>query len=168
MGAGGLNAALRDMAKLGLLYLNDGKNHLGQSLVSRNWVQSSVTADAPHLQPGKRASSDWVLGYGYQWWLPLNPDGDFCAIGIYGQFIYVYPKHNVVIVKTSAYRDYNSTGELMEIESLAVFRALAQAIQSEQETAGLGRDLAVPFAREKVLPAVGLDSDGAVFSLCRF
>ena len=131
LGAGGMNAALRDMAKLGLLYLYNGKNYLGQSLVSRNWVQSSVTADAPHLQPGKRASSDWVLGYGYQWWLPLNPDGDFCAIGIYGQFIYVYPKHNVVIVKTSAYRDYDNTGELMEIESLAVFRALAQAIQSE-------------------------------------
>lgn len=128
LGAGGLHASLRDMAKLGLLYLNDGKNYREQSIVSRNWVQASITADAPHLQPGKRASSDWVLGYGYQWWLPLNPDGDFSAIGIYGQFIYVYPKYNVVIVKTSAYRDYNNTGELMEIETLAVFRALAQAL----------------------------------------
>ena len=43
------------------------------------------------------------MGYGYQWWIPEEPDGDYLAIGVYNQFIYVYPKYRVVIAKSSAY-----------------------------------------------------------------
>jgi len=43
------------------------------------------------------------MGYGYQWWIPEQPKGDFMALGVYGQYIYVNPKKRVVIVKTSAF-----------------------------------------------------------------
>jgi CubicO group peptidase (beta-lactamase class C family) len=129
MAFGGLNAALRDYARFGQLYLNQGANFNGEQLVSANWVKASVTPDAPHLMPGRdKTLSDWPMGYGFQWWIPENPEGDFCAIGIYGQFIYVHPKYNVVIAKTSAYVDYNNTGEEMEFESMEAFRAIAKGI----------------------------------------
>ncbi|MFA5519419.1 MAG: 6-aminohexanoate hydrolase, partial [Spirochaetota bacterium] len=86
------------------------------------------TPDAPHLMPGVNPYSEWVLGYGYQWWIPENSDGEFLAIGIYGQAIYVYPRYNIVIVKTSAYPDYNKDGQAMELESIEVFRAIAKKI----------------------------------------
>ncbi len=124
---GGLNAVLRDYARFGRLYLNNG-NWNGRQVVPASWVKASVTPDAPHLMPGKRASSGWVLGYGYQWWIPEKQDGDFLAIGIYGQFIYVYPRHRVVIAKTSAYADYNKDGDDMEIESIEMFRAIARGM----------------------------------------
>jgi CubicO group peptidase (beta-lactamase class C family) len=125
---GGLNVVLRDYARFGLLYLNGGKL-MGRQIVPADWVRASVNPTEPHLLPGKRPTSDWVLGYGYQWWIPENPDGDFLAIGIYNQFIYVYPKYNVVIAKTSAYADYDVDGEAKELESIAFFRAIAKSMR---------------------------------------
>lgn len=126
---GGLNVALRDYARFGLLYLNKGRNFKGEQLVSPAWVTASVTPDAPHLMPGRdNPNSSWPMGYGYQWWIPENPEGDFTAIGIYGQFIYVHPVHNVVIAKTSAYVDYNNSGDEMEFESMEAFRAISRGL----------------------------------------
>jgi len=96
--------------------------------VPRQWVTDSVTPDAPHLQPGKNDHSDWILGYGYQWWIPEQPDGDFLAIGVYGQAIYIYPKYNIVIARSSAYAEYTEDGEEMELEGIEVYRAIARGI----------------------------------------
>jgi CubicO group peptidase (beta-lactamase class C family) len=122
---GFLNVTLRDYARFGRLYLKKG-NWNGKQIVPEAWVKASVTPDAPHLMPGKRPNASWVLGYGYQWWIPENQDGDYLAIGIYGQAIYVYPRYNIVIAKTSAYADYNKDGSDMEIESIEMFRAIAR------------------------------------------
>jgi hypothetical protein len=124
---GGFNAVLRDYARFGRLYLKKGKWENSQ-IVPEKWVKDSTTPDAPHLMPGKNPASGWVLGYGYQWWIPENPDGEFMAIGIYGQAIYIYPKYNIVIVKTSAFPDYNAEGSAMELESIEFFRAIAKGI----------------------------------------
>lgn len=61
----------------------------------------------------------------YQWWIPQQPDGDYLAIGVYGQFVYIYPKKKIVIAKTSAYPAYNVDGSDKEIETIALFRAIA-------------------------------------------
>lgn len=124
---GGFNAVLRDYARFGRLFLNKGRWGNIQ-IVPEKWVKDSITPDAPHLMPGENPASGWVLGYGYQWWIPENPDGEFMAIGIYGQAIYIYPRYNVVIVKTSAYPDYNADGSEMELESIEFFRAIARGI----------------------------------------
>ncbi len=126
---GGLNAVLRDYARFGLLYLDNGRWG-GEEVVPAAWVRASVTPDAPHLMPGDDPKThDWTLGYGYQWWIPENPDGDFLAIGIYGQFIYIYPKYRTVIAKSSAYVDYNKDGDDMEIETIEMFRAMARKMR---------------------------------------
>lgn len=98
---GGLAASARDYAKLGLLYLNNGKRGRHQ-IVPKKWVKRSVIPNEPHLMPGKNAASSNVSGYQYQWWTPRFWDGDFLARGIWGQNIYVHPKNRVVIVKLAA------------------------------------------------------------------
>ncbi len=130
---GGFNATVRDMARFGQLYLQDGRNFAGEQLVSTDWVRASVTPDAPHLMPGRdNPLHDWPMGYGYQWWIPENQPkegrGDFSAIGIYGQFVYINPDAGVVIAKTSAYEDYNETGDVMEFEAMEAFRAIARGL----------------------------------------
>ncbi len=117
-----LNAILRDYARFGRLYLDQGARD-GVEIVPVDWVAASVNPTAAHLQPGDNPASFWTFGYGYKWWIPEDPQGDFLAIGIWGQYIYVDPERDVVIVKTSAdplFDDHDA-------ETVAAFRAIARS-----------------------------------------
>jgi CubicO group peptidase (beta-lactamase class C family) len=124
---GGMNLRTRDFARFGQLYLNNG-NWKGEQVVPRDWVQASITPDAPHLIPGKRESAKLNLGYGYQWWIPEESDQEFLALGIYGQYIYVNQKSGVVIVKNSAHIEFAENDFESATEAVAFFRAVAESI----------------------------------------
>jgi len=127
--AAGLFATLRDYAKLGELYRNQGRWN-GVQILTQDWIHDSVTPDAPYLVPGQRADSTSDFGYGYQWWIP-DRSGAFSAIGIYNQFVYVNPGIRLVIAKTSANRAYGTTdGEASnrEREHIAFFHAIEAAL----------------------------------------
>jgi CubicO group peptidase (beta-lactamase class C family) len=83
-----LNARARDYAKIGRLYKNKG-NWNGKQIVSQKWVEESTKLD---LTEGS------VKFYQYQWWLP-TPNEDFMAEGILGQFVYVNPAKDLIIVR---------------------------------------------------------------------
>ncbi|MGY6550245.1 MAG: serine hydrolase domain-containing protein [Roseinatronobacter sp.] len=121
-----LNARLRDYARFGRLYLEGGARE-GRQIVPADWVRASVNPTAPHLQPGENPASDWTFGYGYKWWIPEDPQGDFTAIGIWGQYVYVDPAREVVIVKTSADPAFDDNDH----ETIAAFRAIARAAAGE-------------------------------------
>lgn len=101
MALGGLNASLRDYAKLGRLYLNNGKYN-GKQIIPEKWIKNSVEVTETHLLP----STNGGTGYGYQWWIPEGNEGEFMAIGIFNQYIYVNPTTKTVIVKNSANENY--------------------------------------------------------------
>ena len=124
MAFGGLNASLRDYARFGRLYLHRG-NWNGRQIVPEAWVDASVTPDAPHLMPGPKPNTDNEMGYGYQWWIPARPNGDFMALGVYSQTIYVDPRNRLVIVKNSANRDFQRNRFEPTRETLALWRAVA-------------------------------------------
>lgn len=121
---GGFNTNLRDLARFGILYLNDGFM-MGRQIIPSKWIEESIQTDAPHLVPGENPNSDWILGYGYHWWIPEGEENEFLAMGIYGQGIYINLSRDIVIVKTSAYKDYVIDGEEMELESIEFFRSLS-------------------------------------------
>jgi CubicO group peptidase (beta-lactamase class C family) len=123
---GGLNATARDYAKLGELYRLQGQWQ-GSQLVPAQWVTDSITPDAPHLLPGENPMSDFDMGYGYQWWIMDGDRGDYSAIGVYNQFIYVDPSKGLVVVKLSANSDYAATNEessFREFETIEFMRAI--------------------------------------------
>ncbi|HLI65974.1 MAG TPA: serine hydrolase [Caulobacteraceae bacterium] len=125
---GGLNAVLRDYARLGELYRNGGVWN-GRRLLSEGWVRASVTPDAPHLMPGSRPSADHSLGYGFQWWVPSD-NGAYTAIGVYNQYVCVDPATRTVIAQTAAFRRYaaDASAEFYRVgECLTLFRAIADA-----------------------------------------
>ena len=124
MALGGLNASLRDYAKLGLLFLHKG-NWMGTQIVPESWVTKSVTPDEPHLQPGEHELSTSIFGYGYQWWIPEVPKGDFFAAGIYNQYIYVQPSKDLIIVKTSANHHFRDKDDQSKIHHSYMFQQLA-------------------------------------------
>jgi len=125
-----LSGALRDYARIGRLYLNEGRRN-GRTVIPADWVRETVERPEPHLQPGENPASSWTVGYGYQWWIPEEPEGDFVAMGIWGQYIYVHPTYDIVIAKTSTDDDF----DLREKETIAVFRSLAREMGRQAEPA---------------------------------
>ncbi|MCG8353585.1 MAG: beta-lactamase family protein [Chloroflexales bacterium] len=109
----------QDMAKFGLLYLQQGQWD-GEQIVPAEWVKESVI---PHAYPknyvdildengkkdneaslrnliGARFFRAFADGYGYQWW--LDKSGSYAAVGVGGQYIMVAPQQNLVLVVTSS------------------------------------------------------------------
>jgi CubicO group peptidase (beta-lactamase class C family) len=124
----GLNATARDYAKLGEIYRRDGQFN-GKQIVPEAWVGDSLTPDAAHLMPGEDNPMFFGLGYGYQWWIPESLEGEFSAIGVYNQFIFVNPTARTVIVKLSANSEYgltNTEESYREHETIEFFRAITR------------------------------------------
>lgn len=93
----GIHATLRDYARFGLFLMNDGLID-GKRVLPDGWVRQ---ASAPLAIAGRR------VDYGYMWWPVPDPDGSladgaFGARGIFGQFIYVNPRAEVVIAVCSS------------------------------------------------------------------
>lgn len=127
---GGLAASARDYARLGLLYLHDGKRDELQ-ILPPGWARESVTPDKPHLMPGENPASSNTSGYMYQWWTPRHWDDDFLARGIWGQNIYVHPGNGVVIVKLAAdQQNFNSEYKLAYIDYL---QDIAQSLGATEQ-----------------------------------
>ena len=127
MSLGGLNVTLRDMAKFGQLYLNNGKWN-GNQIVPSEWVVNSTIPLDKHVQPnaGDEFSSD-AWGYGYQWWVPGPEVSDYTAHGIYNQFIYINPQSNVVIAKTSSNYNFVDERQYTKDAHNAIFRTIAES-----------------------------------------
>ncbi len=134
MSYAGLNLTARDFAKLGELYRNHGVWQ-GQRIVSEDWVRASTTIDSPIREPGRPIVGDHEidLGYGYQWWIPAGDRGDYSAIGILNQLVYVDPTSRTTIVKLSANRLYGTSTEEAtnrDVENVEFLRAIAQHANS--------------------------------------
>lgn len=126
MAMGGLNACLRDYAKLGRLYLNKGKWN-GKQIVPAEWIIESTHSIKEYLQPESKNSAHTGMGYGYQWWLMDGNEGEIMAIGVFNQHIYINPTTNTVIVKNSAnknYYDYSNPYSLPLVH-LELYRKIA-------------------------------------------
>ncbi|MBO6505051.1 MAG: serine hydrolase [Kordiimonadaceae bacterium] len=133
MAMGGFNMALRDMARVGRLYLHLGELN-GKRIVPAEWVTASITPDAPHLMPGSANSSN-PMGYGYQWWIPEDPHGDFYAAGIYYQYIYIDPTTGVIVAKTSADKKFTDPNEpRKKSEQVAAFQAISAHVAAQMKS----------------------------------
>ena len=95
--AGGLRLKSRDMAKFGLLHLNEG-TFGNTSVVSKNWIDETFT---PYIEINK------ALFSGYQWRISTNKEGllTYYIAGNGGQLILLAPDLNMVFVVTADNRN---------------------------------------------------------------
>ena len=129
----GLAMTASDFARLGELYRRGGRWG-DQQIVPADYVADSVRSHHPHTRPGKVwvSGHEFELGYGYQWWLPDGDPGEFSAIGVYNQLVYVHPESGAVVVKLSANQAYGTTADEetnRDIENVALLRAIARSLR---------------------------------------
>ena len=100
----GVNACAIDFAKFGVLFLNGGQWQ-GEQVISTVWVEESTQPLLPENYAEYYAP--WFSSlpgrayYKYMWWGMAREGSiyDFAAEGDKGQFIYVVPSKNLVIVR---------------------------------------------------------------------
>jgi CubicO group peptidase (beta-lactamase class C family) len=109
---GGIFISAEDMARFGLLFLNDG-NWKGEQLLSNDWIGMAVSPSRPNNN------------YGYMWWLNLEgnrqwsgvSDKVFYAAGFGGNFIVVDKENDLVVV--TRWLEPSKIGEFMKMVSTA-------------------------------------------------
>jgi len=105
----GIFISAEDMARFGLLFLNDGKWN-DKQIISKEWITKAITPSTPNAN------------YGFMWWLNSkegsrhwkNVDEDiFYAAGFGGNFIIVDKKNAIVIV--TRWLEPSKVGEFMAL-----------------------------------------------------
>ncbi|MCL6267014.1 serine hydrolase domain-containing protein [Flagellimonas myxillae] len=89
----GIFISAEDMARFGLVFLNNGK-WMNQQLISKEWIAKATTPSTPNVN------------YGYMWWLNQKgnrhwegvPEHIFYAAGFGGNYIVVDQKNGLLIV----------------------------------------------------------------------
>lgn len=109
-GGWGLRLRSIDMARLGMLMLNQGRWN-GQQIVPASWVAQMTTPSGP------------ARDYGYYCWVNniVTSEREFSAMGYKGQFITVLPKQNAVIVMNSI---MSTQGGLRDAKYLDLYRQM--------------------------------------------
>ncbi|WP_212935540.1 serine hydrolase domain-containing protein [Bacillus hominis] len=86
-GGWGLTLTVRDMAKFGRLYLNEGI-HNGKQILSKSWIKESTAMNSNQ--------------YGYLWWLREEAGiFSYCAMGDGGNVICCIPEMELLVVIAS-------------------------------------------------------------------
>ncbi|MBX2817561.1 MAG: beta-lactamase family protein [Saprospiraceae bacterium] len=88
-GGFGLQLTGRDLAKFGLLYLQNGVWE-GNQLVPQSWVNLSSEKQYQFTHPSS--------GYSLQWWTSSNFGGIFYGIGHGGQALMIIPSKNMIVL----------------------------------------------------------------------
>lgn len=120
--AGGISVTARDLARVGEMLRKGGKVN-GKRIIPQAWLTDMLTAGdhqawvdgEPNFFPNGR--------YRSQWYQSGEPDGAFAAIGIHGQWLYVDPSTETVVVKLSS--QPNPLDDELKHDNFAFFRALS-------------------------------------------
>jgi CubicO group peptidase (beta-lactamase class C family) len=122
IGGSGFSAVLRDYGRLGQFILKNGVID-GERVLPEGWVREAST---PKVLIGGDS-----LDYCYLWWPGTSTavrrrDSAFTGEGIHGQFLYINPAVNLVIVVWSA-RPRPSGGAV--VDEWAFFDAVSEALR---------------------------------------
>jgi CubicO group peptidase (beta-lactamase class C family) len=101
-GWGEIFVTARDMARFGLLYLNDGE-YEGNQVISADWVHDSLQTYSEDAWTSKSIGRYFGdTGYGYQWWSARAGDHRFnFAWGHGGQLIVLLDELDMILVTTA-------------------------------------------------------------------
>lgn len=120
--AGGISVTARDLARVGEMMRQGGMAN-GCRIVPEAWVLDTVATggDASAWQRGTMAFLFPGGRYRNKWY--QTGDGAYCCIGIHGQWLFVEPRHEVVIVKLSSQPE--PVDDPLDQDCIAFFRQVA-------------------------------------------
>jgi len=116
MGYSGLFARLDDVAKLGQLYLNQGRWQ-GRQLLPASYAVAAGSLQTPNPM---NIEPDWRQGYGFQMWQSQH---GFRGDGAMGQYMVVLPRQEAVVAMFTLTENMQRVLDLMWTHLLPAFEA---------------------------------------------
>ncbi|MEM7372403.1 MAG: serine hydrolase [Bacteroidota bacterium] len=95
-GGSGIDLRPRDLARLGQFFLQNGKNK-GVQILPEYWVDE---ATRPVYDWRTEQGAATSISYGYLWWTEDMATKAYFAWGYGGQFVFVVPEHQLVVITT--------------------------------------------------------------------
>lgn len=125
LGGTGLVATARDLARFGQMLLQRG-TYNGRQILSPAVVEGFIAGgDRKAFEPFAQAHpANRGFSYRDQWWVTHNEHGAFTAWGVFGQYLYIDPTANMVIVKQSSLP--NAATEFADNNDFLFFHAVAK------------------------------------------
>lgn len=120
---GGLNTALRDLARFGEMMRLDGKFN-GHQIVPKSVIDDIRRGGSKDdfAKAGYKTLPGW--SYRNMWWVSDNEHGAYSARGIHGQVIYIDPRAEMVIARYASYP--LAANAFLDPTSLPAYMALAK------------------------------------------
>ena len=104
LSCGGISASLRDMARFGLMLLNNGQTE-GRQVIPAAWCQ-----DIRHGAHGLYDPDNYKMwpngAYRNQFWVEDSQLGRHYCFGVFGQMVMVAPDTGMMVVKLSSWPDF--------------------------------------------------------------
>jgi CubicO group peptidase (beta-lactamase class C family) len=131
----GMNTTLRDAALFGTVILNRGEID-GKKLVPSKWIDEILHVTAEDKQRYLKndvyvkARMPWVA-YKNFWWILDETKGEFAAVGIHGQVIYINRSANLVIAYFSSQPVASSAGNKNFLAKLDACTTLAKKLSGK-------------------------------------
>lgn len=124
---GGMNSTLRDAARFGSMILNNGQ-YKGEQIIPKAWLKQITVLtdkDKKKMQANDKYKKESWQAYKNMWWVLDASQGEFAAVGIHGQVIYINKSKDVVVAMFSSQAKASAANNQQFRDKLAAIRQLA-------------------------------------------
>lgn len=127
---GGMNTTLRDAARFGMMIRDRGQLK-GEQIIPKDWVDATLEIDdtlRANMAANAKYSDDPWLAYHNMWWVLDDQLGEYCAVGIHGQVIYINRSADTVMAWFSSQPGASAARNLDFQSKLKAARELAASL----------------------------------------
>ncbi|MEH6518089.1 MAG: serine hydrolase [Halioglobus sp.] len=137
MAGGGLNITARDAARFGQMIIEQG-HYNGQQIIPKSVAARILKPGNPKIftpyYPDNPWHGDVAYAYHDMWWTFNNAHKAVSAIGVHGQYIYMDPKAEMVVVKQSSSPDAEGgANDSNDVDGPLLYQALAEYLNARAE-----------------------------------
>ena len=125
---GGMNSTARDALRFGMMGRDRGEYN-GQQIIQASWIDATLDVSdrlLANMQANTKYQNESWSAYHNMWWILDAAAGEYCAVGIHGQVIYINRRADTVMVWFSSQpgaaspRNPNFRAKLQAARQLAV------------------------------------------------
>ena len=127
---GGMNSTARDALRFGMMVRDRGEYN-GQRVIPASWIDATLDVSdrlLANMQANTKYQNESWSAYHNMWWILDAAAGEYCAVGIHGQVIYINRRADTVMVWFSSQPGAASPGNPNFRAKLQAARQLAVSL----------------------------------------